>query len=334
MAHMKTASVVADIAAFSETAISSRRDVGKRPRKSSRIKLIKKNWQLYLFVLPALVCFALFCYWPMYGVIIAFKSYDPALGFWSSPWADPWFRYFKQFFDSAWFATILKNTIVLSLYTFVIGNILPLLLALMINESKSVFYKKTVQMVTYIPYFISTVVLIGIMNQMFANTGVINQILSLVGVPHTDFLTSDGAFKHLYVWTGAWAGTGYGSIIYFAALCNVSPELHEAAIIDGAGRFQRIFHIDIPAIMPTFVTLLILGVGQIMDVSYEKILLMQNPINLQVSEVINTYVYKCGILHDQLSLSTAVGLFNNIINLILLIMVNKISRKVSDTSLW
>lgn len=329
MAETNTIAVAANAAMQSNVPNSK-----KTKKKSRKLVLIKKNWQLYLFVLPALILFALFCYWPMYGVIIAFKNYNPALGFTGSPWMNPWYFYFKEFFDSAWFGTIMRNTIVLSLYSYVVGNILPLLLAIMINEAHNTFYKKTVQMVTYIPYFISTVVLVGIMNQMFADSGVINQILHIFGVPAYSFLTNDAAFAHMYVWSGVWQGTGYGSIIFLAALCNVSPELHEAAIIDGAGRFQRIWHIDIPAVMPTFIVLLIMGAGQLMGVSYEKVLLMQNPVNLEASEVINTYVYKCGILSDQTSLSTAVGLFNNVINLILLVIVNKISKKVSDTSLW
>lgn len=303
-------------------------------RRASRWRLVKKNWQLYLFILPAIVAFALFSYIPMYGVQIAFKAYNPVLGFWGSPWADPWYKYFKLFFSSAWFITTLKNTLVLSLYGFVIGNIAPLILALMINEAANVHFKKTVQMVTYIPYFISTVVLVGMLNQMFSSSGIVNEMLRAVGLPQYNFLTSDPAFKHLYVWSGAWQGTGYGSIIYFAALCNVSPELHEAATIDGASRFQRIIHIDIPAVIPTFVVLLIMGAGQIMNVSYEKVLAMQNNVNLGVSEVINTYVYKTGIVHAQYSLSSAVGLFNNVINLILLIIVNKMCKQVSDTSLW
>ncbi len=304
------------------------------PRRSKKWKLVRKNWQLYLFVLPAFLAFALFSYAPMYGVQIAFKEYNPGLGIWGSPWAQPWYRYFKLFFDSAWFTTTLKNTLTLSFYMFILGNILPLLLALMINEAKHMAFKKTVQTVTYMPYFISTVVVVGMINLMFADKGVVNQLIQLLGGTPFQFLTSDAAFKHLYVWSGVWTGTGYGSVIYFAALSNVSPELHEAAIIDGANRFQRIYHIDIPAVIPTFVILLIMGAGSIMNVSYEKVLLMQNPTNLLVSEVINTYVYKVGILHTQYSLSSAVGLFNNVINLILLLIVNKVAGKVGETSLW
>lgn len=306
-------------------AVSTRRE---------RRKLVKRNWELYLFILPALVYFILFSYWPMYGVLIAFKRYNAGIGILQSPWAQPWYRYFKLFFDSAWFSTTIKNTLVLSLYGFVIGNILPLLLALMINEVQNMALKKTVQTVTYLPYFISEVVLVGLINLMFADKGVVNHMVTALGGTATQFLSSDAAFPHLYVWSGAWVGTGYGAIIYFAALSNVNPELYEAAVIDGASRFQRIIHVTIPAIIPTFVMLLILGAGSIMSVSYTKVLLMQTTTNLEVSEVINTYVYKVGLLRSQYSLATAVGLFNNIINLLLLVIVNKISRTVSDIALW
>ena len=304
------------------------------PLRSSRTKLAKRNWQLYILVLPALVYAALFQYWPMYGIMIGFKNYNPALGIWGSSWADPWYYYFKLFFDSAWFVTTLKNTLILAMYGFVVGSILPLLLALMINEVQNVVFKKTVQTVTYLPYFVSTVVLIGMVNLMFDNNGVINKLINMAGCPTYPFLTSDAGFVNLYVWSGVWQGTGYGAIVYFAALSNVSPELIEASVIDGANRFQRMIHVSLPAVIPTFIILLILGAGSIMNVSYEKVFLMQNYINLEASEVINTYVYKTGILHAQYSLSTAVGLFNNIINMILMIIVNKIAGVVGETSLW
>lgn len=296
--------------------------------------MMKRNWELYLFIFPALLYFILFSYWPMYGVVIAFKNYNTGIGILQSPWTHPWYRYFKMFFDSAWFSTTVKNTLILSLYGFVLGNLLPLLLALMVNEVQNMVFKKTVQTITYLPYFISEVVLVGLIDLMFADRGVVNNIVTMLGGSATQFLMSDAAFSHLYVWSGAWVGTGYGAIIYFAALSNVNSELYEAAVIDGANRFQRILHVTIPAIIPTFVMLLILGAGSIMSVSYTKVLLMQTNTNLEVSEVINTYVYKTGILHTQYSLSTAVGLFNNVINLLLLIIVNKISKTVSDIALW
>lgn len=296
--------------------------------------LIRRNWQLYLFILPAFAYFIVFCYAPMYGVQIAFKNYTGGAGITASPWAEPIYKYFQLFFEGAWFTTTLKNTLALSLYSFAVGSILPVLLALMINELKNIHFQKVIQNATYIPNFISTVVLVGMINILFSRTGIINQFIQLLGYKPVYFLMKDSIFRHLYVWSGVWQGTGWGSIIYFAALSNVPEELYEAAIIDGASRIQRIVHINIPTLMPTFIIMLILGAGTIMNVSYEKVLLMQTDLNLKVSEVINTYVYKVGLLHAQFSLSSAVGLFNNIINLILLLLVNKISRKVSETSLW
>ena len=301
---------------------------------ASKWILIRRNWQLYFFILPALVYFLVFCYAPMYGVQIAFKDYTGGAGITASPWAKPITKYFQLFFEGAWFSTTLKNTLTLSLYSFAVGSILPVVLALMVNELKSVRYQKIIQNATYIPNFISTVVLVGMINILFSRTGIINQIIQLFGHEPIYFLMKNSIFKHLYVWSGVWQGTGWGSIIYFAALSNVPMELYEAAIIDGATRLQRIIHINIPTLMPTFIIMLILGAGNIMNVSYEKVLLMQTDLNLKVSEVINTYVYKTGLLHAQFSLSSAVGLFNNVINLILLLLVNKISQKVSETSLW
>ena len=296
--------------------------------------LIKRNWQLYLFILPALAYFIIFCYIPMYGVQIAFKNYNGGAGITSSPWAEPIYKYFKMFFEGAWFTTTLKNTISLSLYSFAVGSILPVVLALMLNEADNIYFKKAIQNATYIPHFISTVVLVGMLNIMFSRTGLVNQLIALFGKEPILFLMKDKAFKHLYVWSGIWQGTGWGSIIYFAALSNVSVELYEAAIIDGASRFQKVIHINIPALMPTFIIMLILGAGSIMNVGYEKVLLMQTDLNLKASEVISTYVYKVGIIHSQFSLSSAVGLFNNVINLILLVTVNRIARSVSSNSLW
>lgn len=309
----------------------------KKSRGAYKWILVKRNWQLYLFILPAVLFFVIFSYLPMYGVQIAFKDYKPALGIWGSPWANPFYKHFLHFFESPYFMITLKNTLMLSLYGMIVGTAAAILLALMVNEVQQTFFKRTVQTVTYLPYFISTVVLVEMVQLFFSSSttgGVINHLIELFGGTQVKFLTTPGLFKHLYVWSGIWQGTGYGSIIYFAALANVSPELHEAATIDGASRLQRIRHINIPAIMPTFVIMLILSAGSIMGVSYQKILLMQNDLILDASEVISTYVYKVGILNNQYGFSSAIGLFNNVVNVILLITVNKISAKVSSTSLW
>lgn len=295
---------------------------------------VKRNWVLYLFILPAVVYFLIFCYVPMYGVQIAFKDFIASKGFAGSPWAVPLWKHFHTFISSVNFGAIFRNTVGISLYHILAGFPVPIILALMINEVRNTKFKKLVQNVTYMPYFISTVVLVGMVQLFMARSGLFNQIGALFGAKPTMFLEKDGLFNDIYVWSGVWQASGYSAIIYIAALSGVSPELHEAAIMDGASKFQRIIHVNLPAIMPTIVIMLIMAVGGIMNVSFEKVLLMQTDSNLMVSEVISTYVYKLGIQKAQYSLSAAVGLFNNLINVTLLIIVNKISAKVSDTSLW
>lgn len=317
---------------------SGRARPGKEVRARSRhrtLVLVRRNWALYLFILPAFLYFLIFAYVPMYGVQIAFKDFVATKGFGGSEWADPVFKHFKTFFSSVNFFQIFKNTISLSLYYMVVNFIAPILLALMINEVGNKYFKKTVQNITYMPYFISTVVLVGMLDLFLSRNGLFNQIGAAVfGAEPTMFLMKDKLFDDIYVWSGVWQVTGYGAVIYIAALSGVSPELHEAAIMDGAGRMQRIRNINLPAIMPTIVVMLIMTVGGIMNLSFEKVLLMQKEGNMMVSEVISTYVYKLGLQKAQYSLSSAVGLFNNVINLILLVTVNRISRKVSETSLW
>jgi putative aldouronate transport system permease protein len=270
----------------------------------------------------------------MYGVQIAFKDFIATKGFGGSPWADPLFKHFITFFSSVRFGEIFWNTIRISLYYLLVSFPAPIILALMINEVRGTRFKKLVQNITYMPYFISTVVLVGMIDLFFSNSGLANQLTGLFGLEPVLFLQKEALFDHMYVWSGVWQATGYGSVIYFAALAGVSPELHEAATIDGATRLQRVIHVNIPAIMPTIIIMLIISVGGIMNLSFEKVLLMQKDINIASSEVISTYVYKLGIQKAQYSLSSAVGLFNNLINLALLIMVNRIARKVGETSLW
>ena len=265
---------------------------------------------------------------------IAFKDFVANKGFLGSEWADPLFKHFITFFSSVNFWEILRNTIGLSLYYLAISFPMPILLALMINEVKNTRFKKAVQNITYMPYFVSTVVLVGMINLFFSYNGLANNIGALFGAEPQMFLMKDALFNDLYVWSGVWQATGYGAVIYIAALAGVSPDLHEAATIDGATRLQRIIHINLPAIMPTIVIMLIMAVGGIMNHYFVKVLLMQTDSTTAVSEVISTYVYKLGIQRAQYSLSAAVGLFNNIINLILLVTVNKVSRKISETSLW
>lgn len=317
-----------------DLAASEAKPKKRRTELQQRLTLIRRNKVLYLFILPAFLYFLIFIYVPIYGVQIAFKDFVASKGFSGSSWAVPFYKHFKTFFSSVYFLDILRNTLGLSLYYIAASFPAAIILALMINEAKNVRFKKAVQNITYIPYFISTVVLVGMINLFFARSGLVNNIAGLFGAEPQLFLQKDALFDDLYVWSGVWQTTGYSSVIFIAALAGVDPALHEAATLDGATRLQRIIHVNIPAIMPTIVVMLIMTLGGIMNLSMEKILLMQNDTNLMVSEVIATYVYKLGIQKAQYSLSTAVGLFNNVINLLLLVSVNWFSRKVNETSLW
>ena len=294
---------------------------------------IAKHWQLYFVVLLPVAYIITFAYVPMYGVQIAFKQFNFSRGIMGSPWIG--LVYFRQFFSSPLFKTLMLNTLGLSAYSLIAGFPLPIILAISLNEAGSRRYKKLVQMVTYAPYFISTVIFVAmIMQLMNMRSGIINIIIQALGGKEVNFMGIPEIFKSIYVWSGVWQGTGYAAIIYLAALAGIDPTLHEAAIVDGATKFQRIRHIDIPGITPTIVILLILNVGQIMNVGFEKVFLMQNPLNLRTSEVISTYVYKIGLVSGNFSFSTAVGLFNSVINCVLLVSVNKLAKLVGETSLW
>lgn len=291
-----------------------------------------KNRDYYLMLLPAVVYVIMFCYVPMYGLQIAFKNYKVSLGVAGSPWVG--FRNFTDFFKSYYFGTLLKNTLILSLYALVVGFPIPIIVALVLNEMKGKF-KKVTQTVLYAPHFISMVVLVSILNSMLSpSQGVVNTILEMFGLERNYFMANPAYFRHLYVWSGVWQGMGWGAIIYLAALSGVDPTLHEAADIDGATRLQKILHINIPTILPTIIIMLILRMGQIISVGYEKVYLMQNSMNIETAEVISTYVYKRGILNSNYSFSAAVGLFNNVVNVIMVLVANWISKKVSKTSLF
>ncbi|EMF0035440.1 ABC transporter permease [Enterococcus hirae] len=311
-------------------------DVNKEKEKTKWSEIKKKLYksrQLYVFVIPALVVVAVFSYGPMYGVIIAFKDYIPSLGIFGSPWVG--FKHFQRFFDSYYFWDLIKNTLGISIYSLVVGFPLPIILALALNELKDGKFKKFTQTVTYAPNFISVVVVCGMLIAFLTpSTGIINHLLVFLDFERISFMTDPRWFKTIYVLSGVWQGTGWGSVIYLAALSGVDTQLHEAATVDGATRWQRIWYINLPTIIPTMVILLIMNVGSLMSLGYEKILLMQNALNMDSSNVIATFVYKQGLLDAQYSYASAVGLFNAAINAFLLITVNKISRKVSETSLW
>lgn len=295
---------------------------------------VKRHWQLYLVVALPLAFLIIFNYVPMIGAQLAFRDYNPRLGFWHSPWIGV--KAFRLFFESPYFWMVIRNSLRINLYSLVIGTPFVIILALALNELRNGLYKKSVQMVTYIPYFISTVVLVGLMEIVLSpNIGLLGHALKSFGMEYPpDWMSSPTAFPSLYVWSGIWQEAGYGAIIYLAALSSVNPELYEAAKIDGASRPQKIRYIDLPSIMPTIVILFILSVGGLMNIGFEKVFLLQNSMNLGASEVISTYVYKVGLLEANFSFSVAVGLFNSLIGLVLILFVNLVSRKVSQISLF
>jgi len=284
-------------------------------------------------MLPALLYFIIFRYIPMANAVLAFKDYNVVAGIWGSPWAG--FKHFDLFFSNPVFWTLLQNTLGLSLYALIVGFPIPIMLAICLNEVGSGFFKRTVQMITYAPYFISTVVMVSmIMLLLSPRLGVFNLGLQALGLEPINFLGRPNLFPSIYVWSGVWQNSGYAAIVYLAALSGVDPMLYEAAKVDGASRIQKIFNIDLPGIMPVAVILLILSVGSLLAIGFEKVYLLQNPLNLGSSEIIATYVYKIGLLNANFSFATAVGLFNSVINMILLVLVNAYVKRVSDMSLW
>ena len=301
------------------------------------IKQYKQHWQLFDFLLIPLVYIVIFAYWPMFGLQIAFKKFNIVKGIAGSPWVG--LKNFTKFFNAYQFESVITNTLTLSLYALVAAFPFPIIFALVLNVVEHAKFKKVVQTITYMPHFISIVVLVGMLMQIFhPMVGLYGKFYkALTGEMASDLFANPAMFKHLYVWSGVWQGFGYNSIIYIAALTNVSSELHEAAEVDGASRFQRVIHIDFPTLIPTVVIMLILRMGNIMSIGFEKTYLMQNSLNLSSSEIISTFVYKKGLgagVGNDYSYSTAIGMFNSIVNLILITTVNMISRRVSETSLW
>lgn len=301
--------------------------------KAAVKKRIFKNYQLYILLAPTLIYFLLFKYVPMYGILIAFKDFSASLGILKSPWVG--LKYFSEFINNYQFWTLLKNTLVLSVYSLVVSFPLPIIIALMLNQFTHKHMRSFIQTVIYAPHFISVVVIAG-MIFLFTTptTGLINQFITFFGGKSISFLSEPKWFSTIYVFSGVWQETGWSCIIYLAALAGIDPQLHEAAIIDGASKFQRILKIDLRGILPVVSILLILSVGGIMSVGFEKAFLLQTDLNLDASEIISTYVYKVGLQQAQYSFSTAIGLFNSIINFILLIVVNQIVKKISETSLF
>lgn len=296
---------------------------------------LTKRWQLYLLLLLPISFLVVFNYVPMYGAQISFRNYTAKDGILGSAWVGV--KHFVKFFTSPQFWRLIRNTFVLSIYGLLAGFPIPVMLALALNNVDNDHYRKTVQMVTYAPHFISTVVLVGMMSQLFSyNYGLINKVIDMLGGSRKLFLTEPQYFRHLYVWSGVWQGMGYNSIIYISALSSIDPPLYEAAKVDGASRMQRILHIEIPGILPTIITLLILNTGRLLSVGHEKVLLMQCTQNYETSDILSIYIYRMtfkGSLPDY-SYTTAIGLFNSVINFVLITLVNAISKRVTETSLW
>ena len=293
----------------------------------------RKNWILYLMILPVVVYFIIFHYWPMYGVQLAFKDFEIKKGILGSDWVG--LEHFQRFFSAYNFKNLILNTLGISLYTLLVGFPIPIIFALLLNYLRSKKLKKTVQMVSYAPHFISTVVICGMLT-IFMNqdTGIFNTLRGLVGLEPVEFLAKPEWFKSIYVWSGVWQGMGWSSIIYISALAGVDYEMHEAAIMDGATKIQRMIHIDLPSIKPTIIMLLILQLGSMMNVGFEKVYLLQNSLNKSAASVISTYVYEVGLINSDYGYSTAVGLFNTIINVALLLGANLLCKKASGESLF
>ncbi len=296
------------------------------------LKEIKKYRMLYLMFLPTVIYYLIFAYKPMYGALIAFKDFEPSLGFMESPWVG--FKHFIKFFDSYYFWRLIKNTFTISGFSILFGFPAPIILALLMNEIRSSAFKRTVQTITYLPHFISMIVICGMIKIFTGDAGIITDIVVMFGGERTSLLNRAEFFVPIYVISGIWQNVGWGTIVYLAALTGVDQELYEAAAIDGAGRLRQTISITLPGIAPTVITMLILRLGSVLSVGYEKIILLYNPSTYITADVISSYNYRAGLLESQWSYSTAVGLFNSAINLAFLILTNKISKSVSETSLW
>lgn len=296
------------------------------------MKDLKKYKYIYIMAIPVMVYYILFCYWPMYGAQIAFKDFSPGTGIWGSPWVG--FRNFLDFFKGLYFFRVIRNTILINTYGLLFGFPASIILALLINELRSKLFKKAVQTISYLPHFISIMVICGMIIDFTTKNGLVNDIITAFGGSRSSLLLKPEFFRTIYISTDIWQSIGWGSIIYLAALTGIDPQFYEASIIDGASRWKQLWHITIPGIAPTIIIMLILRIGQMMNVGFEKIILLYNPNTYETADVISSYVYRKGLLDFSYSFSTAVGLFNSVINFTLLIAANTISRHVNETSLW
>ncbi len=308
----------------------------KNPALKSKFRkkgeLIMNNWELYVMIVPVIIFYAVFCYWPMYGVLMAFQNYKPFLGISGSEWIG--FRNFTLFMSSPTFLRVLRNTLTISVSTVIFSFPMPIILALSLNEVRNKYFAKTVQTVTYMPHFISMVIVCAIVREFTADTGIINHFFQLFGYDGQTMLQKPGLFVPIYIISGLWQEIGWNSIIYLAALSSIDQELYEAAKIDGAGKWKQTLHVTIPGLLPTIIILFIMKMGSLLSVGYEKILLLENPGIRETADVISTYTYRIGLKEARYGLSTAVGLFNSVINIILLVATNKICDKLNGTSLF
>lgn len=317
--------------------ISLRRSPSKtRERKERRLSRfardLKVNRYLWLMILPVLAFYVIFCYVPMYGVVIAFKDFSPMKGILGSSWAG--LKYFQEFFSSIYAGRTIRNTLLISLYSLLWGFPAPIILALLLNEIRNVHFKKIVQTVTYLPHFISLIVVCGLIVNFCQQQGLFNNIITFFGGQRILFLQQPEWFRTIYISSGIWQGIGWGSIIYLAALSGIDQELYEAAAIDGANRWKQTIHVTLPGIAPTIIILLIMNIGHLMSVGYEKVILLYNPLTYTTADVISSFVYRVGLQQFNYSYATAVGLFNSLVNLALLVGANAVSRKVNEVSLW
>lgn len=318
-----------------KTENKNRQNITVSAQKTSQDRIAKdlrRNKTLYLLVMPVIIWYIIFCYIPMYGAVISFKEYSPAAGILGSPWVG--LKYFREFFGSPYFVRTLRNTLVISITLLIFSFPAPIILALLINELKSQLYSRTIQTVTYLPHFISLVVVCSMIKEFTASDGIVTQFLGLFGFPQDSMLINPSLFVPVYVVSEIWQEIGWGSVIYLAALTGVDQQLYEAAMIDGANRWKQLLHVTLPCIIPTIITMLILRIGNIMSVGYEKIILLYNSSIYETSDVLSSFVYRKGLLERNYSYSAAAGLFNSVINCLLLVISNKFSRKLSRTSLW
>lgn len=317
--------------------MATKKKTSQRTQKFSYVmkKDFRRNKWLYVMIFPVIVYFLVFSYLPMTGIVIAFKDYKPALGIWGSPWVGNFgLKHFIKFFNNPYFWRLIRNTVLISLYTLLFSFSAPILLALMLNEIRFRKIKRVTQTISYFPHFISTVVVCGMLKQFCLSDGLFNNVLGMFQVNAKSWLQVPEAFRTIYVGSGIWQSVGWNSIIYIAAIAGVDTQLYEAAEMDGAGRWKKVWHITLPCIKPTIIILFIMQVGKMMSVGYEKIILLYNPAIYETADVISSYVYRKGLLDSDWSYSTAVNLFNSVINFALVLIANRVSNKASETSLF